>query len=220
MLFDQVGMRVDDRGELLLEPQADRAHVLEEALVEDDVEHGDADRHRERIAAEGRAVRARRHAGRRLARRKAGADREAGAKALRERRDVGRDARPFVREEAAGAAHAGLDLVEDQEQAALVAEPAQVAQVLQRHRADAALALDRLDQDRRGLRPDRRLERLAVAERHLVEALDLRAEAFEIFRLAAGGDRRERAAVEGALEGDDAEALRRAVRRSDSAAPS
>jgi hypothetical protein len=41
----------------------------------------------------------------------------------------------------------------------------------------------------------------------LVEALDLRAEALEILLLAAGGDGGERAAVEGALEGDDAEAL-------------
>ena len=88
---------------------------------------------------------------------------------------------------------------------------AQVAQLLGRHRADAALALDRLDQDRRGLRADRRLERLEVAERHLVEAFDLRPKAFEVFRLAAGGERRQRAAVEGALEGDDAKALGPAV---------
>ena len=52
-----------------------------------------------------------------------------------------------------------------------------------------------------------------VAERHLVEALDLRAEALEVLLLAAGGDGRQRAAVEGALEGDDAEALGLAVRR-------
>ena len=38
---------------------------------------------------------------------------------------------------------------------------------------------------------------------------DFRAEAVEIFRVAAGRDGRERAAVEGALEGDDVEAVRR-----------
>ena len=37
-----------------------------------------------------------------------------------------------------------------------------------------------------------------------------RAEAFEIFLLAAGRERRQRAAVEGAFEGDDADALRMA----------
>ncbi len=93
----------------------------------------------------------------------------------------------------------------------LVAQLAHVAQLGGRNRADAALPLDRLDQDRRGLRTDRRLQRLAVAERHLVEALHLRAEALQVFLLAAGGERRQRAAVEGALEGDDAEALRRAL---------
>ena len=37
--------------------------------------------------------------------------------------------------------------------------------------------------------------------------VDLGPEAFEIFLLAAGGDGRQRAAVEGAFEGDDAVAL-------------
>ena len=49
--------------------------------------------------------------------------------------------------------------------------------------------------------------RVDVVEGDLVEALDLGPEAFEIFLLAAGGDGRQRAAVEGAFEGDDAEAL-------------
>ena len=50
-----------------------------------------------------------------------------------------------------------------------------------------------------------------VVERHLVETFHLGAVAFKVFLLAAGGDRRQRAAVEGALEGDDAVALRLAV---------
>ena len=51
------------------------------------------------------------------------------------------------------------------------------------------------------------LGRSKVGEWHLVEALDDRAEAVEIFLLAAGGERRQRAAVERAFEGDDAVAL-------------
>ena len=78
----------------------------------------------------------------------------------------------------------------------------------------AALALDRLDHDRGRLRPDRRLDRVEVGDRNLVEAVDLGAEPFEIFRLAARGDGRQRAAVERALEGEHAVALR-ARRRSD-----
>ena len=52
------------------------------------------------------------------------------------------------------------------------------------------------------------LHRLEIAERHLIEALGHRPEAFEVFLLSAGGERRERAAMERALEGDDAIALR------------
>ena len=92
-----------------------------------------------------------------------------------------------------------------------VAEFAQAAQALRRHRADAALALQRFDQDARGLRADRRLQRLVVAEGHLVETLDLRTEALDVFLLATRGDRREGAAMEGALEGDQPIALGMAV---------
>ena len=60
-------------------------------------------------------------------------------------------------------------------------------------------------------RPDGLLHRFEIAERHLVEAFDHGAEAFEIFLLSAGRERRERAAVERAFEGDDAVALGLAV---------
>ena len=123
-------------------------------------------------------------------------------------------------EELAGAADAALDLVEDQQQAVLVAELAQAPQRLRREGADAALALHRLEQDRGGLGSDQLLGGVDVVEGDLVEAVDLRAEAFEIFRLAAGGDRRQRAAVEGAFEGDGAEALGMAVDDNDSGARS
>ena len=52
----------------------------------------------------------------------------------------------------------------------LVAELAQSLEALRRHRADAALALHRLDQDAGRLRPDRCFKRLVIAKRHLIEA--------------------------------------------------
>ena len=115
-------------------------------------------------------------------------------------------------EEFPGAPDAGLDLVEDEKEPVLVAELPQRTQAARRDRADAALALDRFDHDGRGLGRDR-LQRLVVVEGDLIEALDLGAEALEIFLLAAGRDGRERASVERALEGDDAEAVRLSVRR-------
>ena len=73
--------------------------------------------------------------------------------------------------------------------------------------------MDRLDQDRRGLTVIARLGRLQIAERHLIEAFHHRTKAFEIFFLSAGGERGQRAAMERALEGDDAVALRPSARR-------
>jgi len=94
----------------------------------------------------------------------------------------------------------------------LVAQPPQRAQEFGLHHAHAALAHDRLDQDRRGFRPDGALGRREVAERHLVEALDHGTEAVEIFFLPAGREGGERASMERAFEGDDAVAFRPAAR--------
>src|SRR5690606_36435639 len=105
-----------------------------------------------------------------------------------------------------------LHLVEDQQEVVLVAQLAQFLEERPPRRADAALALDRLDQDRGGLIADRRLDLGDVAERHRIEPGQLRPEALEILVLAAGGDGREGAPVEGALEGDDAVALALAAR--------
>ena len=60
---------------------------------------------------------------------------------------------------------------------------------------------------------DRGFGRFQIAERHLVETLHDGTEPIEIFLLPAGGERCQRAAVEGALEGDDPIAFRCAIRR-------
>ena len=108
----------------------------------------------------------------------------------------------------AGPADAALDLVEDEQQPVLVAKLAQPLQRLRGERPDAAFALYRLDKDRSGFGRDRLRRSIKIVEQHLVEAVDLRPEAFEILVLAAGCDGRKRAAVEGALESDGAIALR------------
>ena len=118
-----------------------------------------------------------------------------------------------VGEQVAGAADAGLHLVEHQHQAVVVAQLAQLPQEFRRHHAHAALALHRLDQDRGGGVGDGLLGGFEIGERHLDEAARDRTEAFEIFLLAAGRERRQRAAVEGAFIGDDVDALRMAGHR-------
>ena len=121
----------------------------------------------------------------------------------------------LIGEELAGAADAGLDLVEDQQQAVLVAER-------RAGRAGIAAAPSAAP-------PSPWIGSIMIAAVSGVIAAfsaswspngtwskpsTLRAEALEVLLLAAGGDRRQRAAVEGALEGDDAEALGLALRRS------
>ena len=117
----------------------------------------------------------------------------------------------FIGEEPPGAAHAGLHLVENQEQLVPVADVAQAAQKGRRDHSHAALALDRLDQDRARSGPDRRLDRVEIGQRNLIETVDLGPKAVQIFRLAAGGDGGERAPVKGALEGQNPIALRMAA---------
>ena len=63
---------------------------------------------------------------------------------------LGHNALLFVREERAGATHAHLDLVEDQQTAVLVRQVAQALEKSGRRQTDASLALDRFDQDGRG----------------------------------------------------------------------
>ena len=72
----------------------------------------------------------------------------------------------------------------------------------------AALAHDRLDEDSGRRLADRRLDRADIAGSDMVEAVDRRAEAFEMLCLAAGGDGGERPAVKRAFEGDEAGSAR------------
>ena len=116
-------------------------------------------------------------------------------------------------EQFAGAAHPGLHLIHAEDDAVFVAHRAQVAQELQVSGAHAALALDRLDDDAAGGGADRVAHRVHIVERHVVETIHHRAEALQVVRVAGGGERRQGAAVERALEADEAEAFRLAAVR-------
>ncbi len=208
--FEHARMFGDQSRQLLAEIVGDVAHMFEESLRQHDVEHGVADGHPERIAAESRAVRAHGHAFGRFRRRQTRAHRITGADTLRDRHDVRRHVRPFMGKKLARAADTRLDLVEDEKHAVLVADAAQAAQEFVRHGTDAAFALDRFNQDRRGLLGDGTFDLFQIEMLHLIKTFDLGTETFEIFFLAPGSDGRQRAAVEGAFEGNDVEALRAA----------
>ena len=119
---DHAGKAILQFGEALLEEQAFRRDGVDEPVRQNDIEHGIADRGRERIAAERRAMRPERHALAGLARRQEGAERKPAADPLGDRHDIGFDPAQFIRKELAGPPDAGLDLVEDEQEAMLVAQ--------------------------------------------------------------------------------------------------
>jgi hypothetical protein len=98
------------------------------------------------------------------------ADRHAVPERLRQRDDVGRDLCVLEREPATGATEAGLHLVDDHERFALVAQPADAAQIFGRRLLHAALALNGLEQHGAHAVVHRGFERLELGERDLPEA--------------------------------------------------
>ena len=162
--------------------------ALGELVLQHRGEGRDAHRRGEGVAAERRAVGAGDHHARAGVPRHHRPDRDPAGQRLRERHHVGLDAPVLVRPEAPGAPHAGLDLVEHEERAALVAQPAKDGQVAVGRDVDPALALDRLDQDGRRPVVDRALHRLDVAERDVLEAGQQRLEAVLVLLVRRGGE--------------------------------
>src|SRR3546814_6434207 len=91
--------------------------------------------------------------------------------------DVGQYAVLLVSIERPGPADTALHFVQDQHQVMLVAQLAQALQEFIGGNADAALALDRFDEETRGIRADRRLCGFEVIEFHVFEARQQRVEA-------------------------------------------
>ena len=130
---------------------ADGRRAVDEALLLDHVEDGERSRLRYRVAdvraadrrVAGRVhdLRAAEHAG----------ERQAAGDRLRDDHQVRLDAVVLDREHPAGAAEAGLNLVDDQHDAVLVADAANARHELRRADDEAAFALHRLDDDRRHL---------------------------------------------------------------------
>ena len=126
-----------------------------------------------------------------------------GGQGLGAGQDVGLDAVMLVGEPLAGPAQAGLDLVEDQQDAPLVAEPADPFEVAGSREVDPPFALDRLDHDGGGLVVERGGQGLQVVVRDVREAGDHRLEAGVILGLGRGREGGVGPAVEAALHRHD-----------------
>ena len=139
----------------------------------------------------------------------AGADRHhASPEAFAERHQVGSHAVVLAAEHLAAAPHPALDLVEDEESAVLVADLARRREVARRRDVDAALALDRLDDDR-GHAISREIarghdhaQRVDVSEGHVRPALQGQ-EGLPEHRFRRPGERAEGLAVERSDRSDE-----------------
>jgi hypothetical protein len=112
---------------------------------------------------------------------------------------------PVLRgEEAAGAAEAGLDVVDDEQGARRAAQLLRLLEITVRGQVHA-LALDRLDQEGGHLAAiELPLERIEVTEPHRVAARQQRLEAVAKLLVPVHGQRAEREAVEAVVAVDDA----------------
>src|SRR5579864_1746111 len=111
----------------------------------------------------------------------------------------------LVAKQFAGAAHTGLDFVDDEKQVLAVAQVAQTRQVVLARHHDTALALNSLDHYRDRLIVDGALERGDVVIRHEPEPGHQRQEALMVLFLAGRAQSADSAAVEGAERGENFE---------------
>ncbi|CAM2158588.1 conserved hypothetical protein [Paraburkholderia tropica] len=183
---------------------AARAHAFEEARRDQLRDHRVAGGRHHRIAVVGAALIAGfEHAD--VLFREQRRERHAAADALAERHDVRLDVRQFIGEQRARAAAAGLHFIDDQQDAVLLRERAQLLHEFARSGDHAAFALDRLEHHGDRLRVDELLDRRDVVQIGLRETRHLRCVDRVPARLAARRHRRDRAAVEAVVERDDLE---------------
>jgi hypothetical protein len=145
---------------------AHRRGVLDEAGAFHDVDDRQRHRAREVGPAEGGEVDERRgdeEFAQRLGVQRRRDRHERAPQGLGHRHDVGAHAEVFGREPPPGASETGLDLVEDQERSSRVADRPGAFEIVRRRHDDAALSLDRFQDDRRGLFGYRRGQGVAVA---------------------------------------------------------
>ena len=128
---------------------------------------------------------------------------DAAGEGLGEGGDVGLDAVVLVGEPLAGAAHAGLDLVGEQQRSGGVAEVACCGEELLRDGTDAAFALDGFDADGADVGGEFGAQIGDVVEADELDAGHDGREGLAVLRLVRGRDGAQGAAVEAVLEREE-----------------
>ena len=166
-------------------------------------QYREADGGREGVAPEGRTMSAGHHALSGPLRGEAGADRQTATERLGDRHDVRGDAPMFMREQPTGPPDTGLDFIKNKKETLTISNLAQRRQEFIRRHTDAALALDGLNHDGRRRRRNGALECRDIAERYLIEAVDLWTKAVEVLRLITGRQRGEGATMKRRIKCND-----------------
>ncbi len=178
----------------------------EERRVAHGVEHDVAGSARNRVAAVGGPVRARHQRRTDFVGGQHRREREATADAFGKRHCIRFDVLVFIREQAAGASHAGLHLVKQHQAAVFGAKLAHRAEVTGRRHANTAFALNWLEQHCRGPLGHRRFQRVEVSERNVANPRQQRLETDAVLFLARHCDHAEGAAMKTAVHCNDFEA--------------
>ena len=131
------------------------------------------------------------------------AERDAAGERLGQRGDVGQNAVVLIGAPLAGAAHAGLNLIHDEQRAGGVCQRACFGEELLRERADAAFALDGFDEDGADFIGKLCAQIGDVVEADKLHARNHRPERFAVFRLVSCRNGAERAAVKALLKGKE-----------------
>ena len=167
----------------------------------DGVDDGDADGAGQRAAAKGGAVHAGMHGARNLFGAQHRSERKAAGEWLGERGHVGLDAVVLIGAPLAGAAHAGLNLIDDQQRAGGTGQRAGFGEELLRQRTNAAFALDGFDENGADFIGEFGAQIGDVVEADELNAGNDGAEWLAILGLVGRGHGAEGAAVEALLEG-------------------
>lgn len=139
---------------------------------------------------------------------------DAAGQGLGQGDDVGLDLPVLMGIPGAGAAHARLHLVEDQQQIVLVGQFAQTFQVSGGGKIDAPFSLDRFQHDRAGFRVDQARRGIEVSERCMRKTRKHGADAGVVLRLAGRAQGAHGAAMEAVEHRNDFEPARAAAKAS------
>ena len=186
-----------------LEVVADFGGIGQQAFFLDGVDHGDGHGAGQRAAAEGGAVHAGVNGARSFFGAKHCAQRNAAGKRLGKRgHSPGLDAVMLIGAPLAGAAHAGLNLVDDQQRAGRGGERARFGEELLRQRPNAAFALDGFDENGADFIGELCAQIGNIVEADKLDAGNDGAERLAVFGFIGGGHGAEGAAVEALLQGE------------------